>query len=375
MKIAFFVSPLDTIPVSSEHILAPWYLAETIVPKLVARGHQVTTYCAEGSHVPGAMVTAGVTPCVSQIDTMEPREFASRNARGELQLASRLFQDAQGGRFDVIHVFQGAQHVLPFVPFVTTPVLCTFHDPFTQSMSALSLAYGQQKNLFFTALSLSHSKGVSGGMPPPYVVYNGMPIQEYPFSPLPGTYVMTCGRIVPQKGHDDAIAAVGTDENLVIAGKYYKNDPNMYAYWLVKILPAIDGKRIRYIPFTRNDSYRKLLAGAKALLFPIRWDEPFGLVMVEAMACGTPVIAYNRGSVSEIVKDGVTGFIIDPDLPDLPNHPDFVIKKTGIEGLAEAIHRIGEIDRAACRRHVEEHFTVDRMVDGYIEVYKKILQR
>ena len=81
--------------------------------------------------------------------------------------------------------------------------------------------------------------------------------------------------------------------------------------------------------------------------------------MVEAMACGTPVIAYNRGSVSEIVRDGVTGFIVDPD--------------GGIEGLVEAIHRVGEIDRAVCRRHVEEHFTINRMIDGYEEVYQEVL--
>jgi glycosyltransferase involved in cell wall biosynthesis len=196
-------------------------------------------------------------------------------------------------------------------------------------------------------------------MPVPDLVYNGIPIERYPFLPSSGTYLMTCGRIVPQKGHTDAIAAAGESEELVIAGKYYKNDPNMYAYWLVNIFPAIDGKRIRYVPFTREDSYRQLLSGAKALLFPIHWDEPFGLVMVEAMACGTPVIAYNRGSVAEIVKDGVTGFIVD--------------ENEGVPGLVEAIQRIGEINRAACRKHVEDHFTVEKMVEGYENVYKKTL--
>ena len=100
---------------------------------------------------------------------------------------------------------------------------------------------------------------------------------------------------------------------------------------------------------------------AKALLFPIQWEEPFGLVMVEAMACGTPVIAYNRGSVSEIVKDGVTGFVVPPE--------------KGVAGLVEAIKKIDHIDRAACRKHVEEHFTVEKMVDGYETVYKKVLQK
>ena len=118
----------------------------------------------------------------------------------------------------------------------------------------------------------------------------------------------------------------------------------------------------------------KFYQNACAFLFPIHWEEPFGLVMIEAMACGTPVIAYNRGSVSEIVRDGVTGFIIEEeDRGNQGNRGNWVIKKTGIEGLVEAIKRIGEIDRASCRRHVEENFTMEKMVEGYEKVYKKIL--
>jgi len=112
---------------------------------------------------------------------------------------------------------------------------------------------------------------------------------------------------------------------------------------------------------------------AQALIFPIQWEEPFGLVMVEAMSCGTPVIAYNRGSVAEIVKDGVTGFIVDPDDTDRPGKGSWTIKKQGVEGLVEAVKRIGEIDRAAARKHVEEKFTMDAMVAGYERAYKKLL--
>jgi glycosyltransferase involved in cell wall biosynthesis len=120
------------------------------------------------------------------------------------------------------------------------------------------------------------------------------------------------------------------------------------------------------------------LGNARAFMFPIHWEEPFGLVMAEAMACGTPVIGYARGSVPEIVRDGVTGFIIDP--PDGDGFPisesgKWIIKKRGVEGLIEAIGRVREIDRAACRRHVEENFTVEKMVAGYEEVYKKIIER
>lgn len=97
--------------------------------------------------------------------------------------------------------------------------------------------------------------------------------------------------------------------------------------------------------------------------------------MVESMSCGTPVIAYNHGSVAEIVKDGVTGFIIDPDDEDRPLKGSFVIKKQGVEGLVEAIKRIKEIDRRSCRKHVEENFTVERMVDGYERVYNQLINQ
>jgi glycosyltransferase involved in cell wall biosynthesis len=119
------------------------------------------------------------------------------------------------------------------------------------------------------------------------------------------------------------------------------------------------------------------LGMAKAFLFPIHWEEPFGMVMIEAMACGTPVIAYNRGSVPEIVIDGVTGFIIDPPEGDDTPYPlgQHIIKARGVDGIAQAIKRIGEIDRSACRKHVEDHFTVEKMVEGYERVYQDVLSK
>jgi glycosyltransferase involved in cell wall biosynthesis len=108
---------------------------------------------------------------------------------------------------------------------------------------------------------------------------------------------------------------------------------------------------------------------------PILWDEPFGMVMIEAMAAGTPVIAYNRGSVSEVVRDGVTGFIVNPDGVRSSSKSNWIIKKQGVAGLVEAVDRVGEIKREACRRRVEDHFTTEHMVAGYEKVYKSILTR
>jgi glycosyltransferase involved in cell wall biosynthesis len=319
------------------------------------------------------MVTGDIEPCISKIDEMESKSFNALNAFGEMHLASLLFEDARSERFDLIHIFQGSSHVLPFVPLVGTPVLVTIHDPFSSFTFGLYRAFGRNHNLTFAALSESHARNFPEDVPAASVVGNGIRVSDYPFSSVKGAYMMTCGRIVPDKGHEDAIAAVGDTEELVIAGKFYEKDPQIYNYWLTKILPKIDGKRIKYMSFSREASYKKVLLGAKALLFPIHWEEPFGLVMIDAMATGTPVIAYNRGSVPEVVKDGVTGFIIDQDNMERPGLGTWIIKKQGIEGLVEAIKRIGEIDRALCRKHVEEHFTVEKMAEGYERAYGKIL--
>jgi len=181
------------------------------------------------------------------------------------------------------------------------------------------------------------------------------------------------GRLVPQKGVEDAIkTCIITNERLSI-GSQFPGPYEVSPYYRTSVVPFLDDPKIEKIGMVTTRRRAELLGRAKGLLFPIKWEEPFGLVMIEAMACGTPVIAYNRGSVSEIVKDGVTGFIIDSDNENRPGRGNWVIKKQGIEGLVEAIKRIGEIDRAACKKHVEKHFTVEKMVTSYEEVYQKIL--
>jgi glycosyltransferase involved in cell wall biosynthesis len=152
---------------------------------------------------------------------------------------------------------------------------------------------------------------------------------------LPKQNLLMTGRIVPEKGFTDAIAAtrrLGGGERLMIVGQKYEQLPSAKRYFEEEIEPAIDGKTVIWEPVVKQDHLVGHYQTAKALLFPIHWEEPFGLVMIEAMACGTPVIAYNHGSVPEIVVDGKTGFIVED-----------------VRGMVSAIKRIGEIDRAACR--------------------------
>jgi glycosyltransferase involved in cell wall biosynthesis len=223
----------------------------------------------------------------------------------------------------------------------------------------------------YIAISQSQAKALRTLVTVVGVVYNGIDISAYDFNRESGEYLLFVGRYMPEKGVKDAIdAALATNTQTILAGsKEYRALPYFKEY----IEPAEKSGVIRDIGFVTGKKKSGLFGSAKALLFPIHWEEPFGMVMTEAMACGTPVIAYNRGSVSEIVHDGVTGFIIDEDDAERPNKGNWVIKKQGVEGLVEAIQRIGEIDRAKCRERVEEAFTVAHMVSGYEAVYKKIL--
>jgi glycosyltransferase involved in cell wall biosynthesis len=163
------------------------------------------------------------------------------------------------------------------------------------------------------------------------------------------------GRVAPEKGAHLAIeVARRLGRRLVIAAKVDRADRQ---YFHERVEPLIDGELVQFVGEADADEKRRLYAGASCLLLPLCWEEPFGLVMTEAMACGTPVIAFARGSASELVVDGETGFLVHD-----------------VEGMMRAVHRIDRIDPRRCRRHVEENFSAQRMADGYLAVYERILE-
>ncbi len=158
---------------------------------------------------------------------------------------------------------------------------------------------------------------------------------------------------MPDKGAMRAIEAARlAGRRLVLAGKVDTADADHFTR---DIEPAIDGDRVTYVGEADADTKRRLLAGADALLFPIEWDEPFGLVMIEALASGTPVIGFRRASVPEIVEHGLTGFVVDD-----------------VAAMASATDRVAEIDRRICRREAERRFTVERMADDYLSRYATV---
>jgi len=185
-------------------------------------------------------------------------------------------------------------------------------------------------------------------------VYHGLPRDLLPFQPkAKGGYLAFLGRISPEKGPNRAIEiAARAAMPLKIAAKVDRVDQ---AYWEEIIRPMVDAHRnVEFIGEIGDQDKAKLLGDAAALLFPVDWPEPFGLVLIEAMACGTPVIAFRRGSVAEVLEDGTSGFIVDT-----------------IEDAVTAVRRIGSLDRAKIRADFEQHFTVERMARDYLDIYQQ----
>ncbi len=187
-------------------------------------------------------------------------------------------------------------------------------------------------------------------------VHHGLPEDLYRFEPRPGDYLAFLGRVSPEKGLDQAIEiARRTGYRLRVAAKIDRADRDYYTRHLAARLRQ---PHVEFLGEIGERDKQELLGGALALVFPIHWPEPFGMVMVEAMACGTPVIAYRGGSVPEVLDHGVTGFVCD-----------------GIDRAVAAIGRVPELSRAACRRAFEQRFTAVRMASDYTAIYRRILQR
>ena len=185
-------------------------------------------------------------------------------------------------------------------------------------------------------------------------VHHGLPAKLFTFHPAPGAYLAFLGRISPEKGVDRAIAiATASGERLRIAAKVDDADRD---YFNRDIRPLLDNPLVEYIGEIPDSEKSTFLGGAKALLFPIDWPEPFGLVMIEALACGLPVIAFPGGSVEEIIDDGMTGFIV-----------------TTIDDGAKAVRQIHRIDRHRCRKTFEQRFTARRMASQYVDIYRRLV--
>jgi glycosyltransferase involved in cell wall biosynthesis len=232
------------------------------------------------------------------------------------------------------------------------PTVMTAHGPCAGDMATYYRALSKNNNGNLVAISNSQ-RSLAPDVHWVGTVYNALKAADYPFRRDKDDFVLFMGRMSPDKGAHMAIdAARSAGRRIVLAGKI--KEEIEHTYFEAEVKPRL-GSDAEFIGEANMTAKKELYASAQCLVFPIRWDEPFGLVMIEAMACGTPVVALNRGSVPEVIADGVTGFI-----------------RTEPEELPAAINATGTIDPLACRHHVEERFDVSAMAAGYERVYARV---
>jgi glycosyltransferase involved in cell wall biosynthesis len=314
-----------------------------ITEELVRRGHKVTLFASGDSTTAARLVP--VCPRGLRLDP-EVRDYAAYT----LVALSETF--ARAGEFDLFH---NHNDYLAFgmARLTPTPTVTTTHGRLDlREVRRIYRVFPEQR-----LVSISHDQ--RHWLPEANwvgTVHNGIAVDNFRLRETPGDYLVFLGRISPEKRPDRAIEiARDVGMKLVIAAKVDAVDREYYESAIEPLIRANRGL-VEFIGEVDEQAKDEVLGNAYAYLFPIDWPEPFGLTMVEAMATGTPVIATRNGSVPEIVQDGVTGFVC-----------------TTFKGLIEAVPKVATLDRAACRRHVERHFSPTVMADGYERIYRRLL--
>ncbi len=346
-KIAVIVPPFTRVPPRGQG--GTERIAHEMIEGFVKKGYKVTLFGA-GPYSGSARYIRIFSRTIAErkIDTTYTE--ASRPLRLELAYIAKVMEELidREKEFDIVfNHMRGGYLLLPLSLFLKLPIISVLHLPLFTEAANVFAAY---KKPGLVTISNSQRKGF------PEInylatVYNGVNLKEFSFGEKPADYFVFMGALAEHKNPKDAIlAALKNKSNLLLAGGK-KREP----YFSEQLKPLINNKTVRYIGEVGGRERINLLKKAKALIFPIKWQEPFGLVMIEAMACGTPVIAYPNGAAREVIEHGQTGFIV-----------------RNVKGLSRAMKEIDKIDRRKCRQRVENHFTNQIMVEKYEKIMKKL---
>jgi glycosyltransferase involved in cell wall biosynthesis len=318
-------------------------IVSLLTEELVRRGHEVTLFASGDS-----ITTANLSAVHDQALRLDPS--IKEPGLYEQMMLTEVYRNAD--HFDIIHSHVGCV-ALPYTSFVKTPTIHTTHGIFTPDNEKMFRYFAPQPYVSISEAQREPRLGLN------YIgtVYNGIDTSTYPFqaSPTQPAYLAFVGRISPEKGPVEAIKiALAAGIPLKMAGKIDAVDREFYRE---QVEPLIDGDQIQYLGEVIHEEKVQLLSGATVTLFPITWREPFGLVMIESMATGTPVIGMGLGSVPEVIAHGKTGFVCH-----------------SLEKMIEAIPAAIKLDRQTCRDYVLKHFSVQAMTEQYEKAFQMVLR-
>lgn len=337
MRIALIAGPWLPVPP------AAYGGTEAVIDRLargfVAAGHEVVLF------------TTGDSTCAVPRAWVRERSAIERIGQSHVELHHLMHAYDAVGDADVVH-----DHTLLGPMYAEgrcdAPVVTTNHGPFSGELDEIYARVAGAGHA--RVVAISHDQASRSSAPISAVIHHGLEVDEFPVGSGAGGYALFLGRFSPDKGAREAVlAAREAGLPLVLAAKM--REPEEVEYFHDQVEPLLCDT-VRYVGEVGLERKVELLAGACALVNPIRWPEPFGLVMIEALACGTPVVACRVGSAPEIVEDGVTGFLCD-----------------SADELASALAQVGELERAACRKAVAGHFSAERMVHEHLDLYGGLL--
>jgi glycosyltransferase involved in cell wall biosynthesis len=344
LRIAMLAPPWISVP-------PPGYggvesVVSVLTDSLVRRGHAVTLFCA-----PGSVSSADV---VTLLDEPHPDEIErSLYEVDHVAQAFAAIDRAHSDRFDVVHDHCGFT-ALAMADRLDTPFVHTLHGQFTASTAAFYAHHGHKATL--VGISRAQLASAPAGLQAAGAIPNPIDLRAWPLREHKDDYLLWIGRMTAEKGPHRAIAAArAAGVPLVLAGII---QPGQREFFDREVAPHVDGTRVRFVGEVGGSVKRSLFAGARALLMPIRWEEPFGMVMVEALACGTPVIAFPEGAARELVLDGKTGFLVEDE-----------------QTMAAAVGRLPRIAARDCRAWIAEHCDADVVAAAYESTYRSVAHR